>query len=267
MQSEEQCAHRITPPLYASYYGTAAKLDWYEVCAPDKARNILDLCLPLNAQRVLDVGAGNGSVLQRYLDGGLGAEVHAVEISDSGLVELRKRMDSRFIKATAYDGVRIPYPNDSFDLAILSHVLEHVEHPRLLLHEIRRVAKRVYIEVPLECLRYRHNLRGDWAMDTTGHINYYSEDILRRQLQTSGWHVDRIEVRRPSPDAYTFAHGKLGLLQWLAKCAVLAFAPRLASGLFCWHCAALCTRDTLPGISLGQIDARLMTGDGAKSSD
>lgn len=158
------------------------------MCAADKARDILDLCLPLNAQRVLDVRAGNGSVLQlqRYLDGGLGAKVRAVEISDSGLVELRKRMDSRFIKATAYDGVRIPYPNDSFTFSILSHVPEHVEHPQLLLHEIRRVAKRVYVEVPLECLRYRHNLRGDWAMDTTGHINYYSEDILRRQLQTSG---------------------------------------------------------------------------------
>ncbi len=52
-----------------------------------------------------------------------------------------------------------------------SHV---VEHPRTLLHEARRVARHVFVEVPLE-----HNLRlpRDFAADDLGHINAYTRKI------------------------------------------------------------------------------------------
>jgi SAM-dependent methyltransferase len=248
------------PELYSKYYATSRKLEWYEATSIDKARNILDLCLALQPNKVLDIGAGNGSVLQRYVDGGLGQEVHAIEISESGLIELRKRLDSRFVSALSFDGIRIPYPDNSFDLAILSHVLEHVEHPRLLLHEIRRVAKRVYVEVPLECRSLRSSLRGDWVMDTTGHINYYNKDLIRRELQTSGWAVNHIEIRRPSSVGLTFMRGRLGWVQWAIKSSIMAVAPRIAEGLFCWNCAVLCTSQELPPVSLGLVDAHLRRG-------
>jgi hypothetical protein len=38
-------------------------------------------------------------------------------------------------EARTYDGYRIPYGDKRFDLAVLSHVVEHLEHPRLLLYE------------------------------------------------------------------------------------------------------------------------------------
>lgn len=41
----------------------------------------------------------------------------------------------------------------SFDLAIQSHVLEHVEYPRVVSHEAARVADYVFVEVPLELNR------------------------------------------------------------------------------------------------------------------
>jgi SAM-dependent methyltransferase len=245
------------PELYSNYYATSRELEWYEATSLDKGRNILDLCLPLSPIKVLDIGAGNGSVLQRYVDGGLGKEVHAIEISESGLIELRKRLDSRFVSALSFDGIRIPYPDNSFDLAILSHVLEHVEHPRLLLHEIRRVAKHLYVEVPLECRSLRSSLRGDWEMDTTGHINYYNKDLIRRELQTSGWAVNRIEIRRPTSVGLTFMQGRLGWVQWAIKSSIMAVAPRIAEGLFCWNCAVLCTSQELPPVTLGLVDAHL----------
>lgn len=246
------------PGLYDAYYSTDRELAWYEICAKDKARNIVNICGPLKPKRVLDVGAGSGAVLQRYLDAGLGEEVHAVEISASGLEQLDRRKSSRFVGGKYFDGIRIPYPDDSFDLVILSHVLEHVEHPRLLLHEIRRVAKQVYVEVPLECSSLKGNLRGDWVMDTTGHINYYNQHILRRQLQTSGWKVDRVEIPPPSVEPYKFMYGTKGVINWNIKRTVMAISPRLAAGLFAWNCASLSTRAPLPPISLGLVDAHLI---------
>ena len=49
-----------------------------------------------------------------------------------------------------FDGYTIPYDDNAFDLVVLSHVVEHVEHPRKLLYEAKRVARYVFIEVPLE---------------------------------------------------------------------------------------------------------------------
>ena len=244
--------------LYDNYYASPRERAWYEVCAAPKAQNILELCLPLKPRRVLDVGAGNGSVLQRYMDGGLGEEIRAVEISESGLVELRKRQSARFVEALPFDGVRIPYPDDSFDLVVLSHVLEHVEHPRLLLHEIRRVARHVYVEVPLEHRSRRSGLAGDWVMDTTGHINYYDRDVIRRLLQTSGWRVDKLIVGKPALEPLKFASGTKGVAQWALIRAVMGVSSRLAESLFCLNCGTLSSRSELPPVSLGLIEAKLL---------
>jgi ubiquinone/menaquinone biosynthesis C-methylase UbiE len=39
------------------------------------------------------------------------------------------------------DGLKIPCPNESFDIVILSDVLEHIEDPRLAIREVGRVLK------------------------------------------------------------------------------------------------------------------------------
>jgi len=48
------------------------------------------------------------------------------------------------------DGQHLPFADNSFDYVICSHVLEHVEDPKLMISELERVASRGYIEVPSE---------------------------------------------------------------------------------------------------------------------
>ena len=48
------------------------------------------------------------------------------------------------------DGQHLPFADRSFDYVICSHVLEHVENPKLMISELERVASRGYIEVPSE---------------------------------------------------------------------------------------------------------------------
>ena len=73
-----------------------------------------------------------------------------------------------------------------FDLAVLSHVLEHAEHPRRLLAEASRVARVLFVEVPLEDT---WRLARDFTPDAVGHINFYSMASLRRLVQSCGLEV------------------------------------------------------------------------------
>jgi len=48
------------------------------------------------------------------------------------------------------DGQYLPFRDKAFDYVICSHVLEHVEDPEKLIHELMRIAPRGYIETPSE---------------------------------------------------------------------------------------------------------------------
>lgn len=238
--------------LYQAYYATDRERQWYEVSAIDKAKNILDLCSLLKPHRMVDIGAGNGAVTRRLLEAALAEEMHAVEVSDSGLAELHRQLDGK-VEIRKFDGLRLPHPEDSFDLAILSHVVEHVEHPRLLLYEARRVARHLYVEVPLEDVPFKSNLHDDFVMDTTGHINYYNRYTIRRLLQTSGWKVLRQEVRITSVAPYRFAKGRRGVLEHAVKLVALKLFPRLCEHVFVFNSCLLCERTERLSTSLGEV--------------
>lgn len=50
----------------------------------------------------------------------------------------------------ACDAEALPFRSGSFDFAVCSHLIEHVDHPDLVLSELSRVAKAGYIECPNE---------------------------------------------------------------------------------------------------------------------
>ena len=49
-------------------------------------------------------------------------------------------LETGLVESKLFDGARVPYPDNSFDLAYMSHVVEHLEHPRQLIYEAARVA-------------------------------------------------------------------------------------------------------------------------------
>jgi SAM-dependent methyltransferase len=133
---------------------------------------------------VLECGAGEGSILQQLDAAGFCPEMHAVEIAPSGLRAIQRRGLPTLAGALRFNGYNLPYRDKSFDLAILSHVLEHVEHPRLLLRELRRVSRYQVIEVPLD-----YSPRVDRAVDhylAYGHLNIFTPALLRFLLRSEG---------------------------------------------------------------------------------
>ena len=175
---------------------------WRMLGAKYKAQHIIDVSQGRTFKTVLEVGAGDGSILKFLADADFAPEYHAIEISDSGVAHIQARNIKGVKSAQLFDGYKLPFPDDSFDLIILSHVLEHVEHERVLLREIKRVARHCIIEVPLDYRfgvdsRIKHFL-------AYGHINLYTPTSLRYLLFTEGFEVENDLTSLISPEVTKF---------------------------------------------------------------
>jgi ubiquinone/menaquinone biosynthesis C-methylase UbiE len=175
---------------------------WRMLGAKYKAQHIIDVCKGHNFQRVLEVGAGDGSILKLLADQNFAPEYHAVEISASGVGHILSRGINDLLSVQVFDGYHLPFDDNRFDLIILSHVLEHVEHERLLLREIKRVTGYVVIEVPLDYKRgvdkrIKHFL-------AYGHINMYTPTSLRYLLNTEGFEVEKDLTSMIEPEVTKF---------------------------------------------------------------
>ncbi len=85
--------------------------------------------------KILDIGCGNCDVAKRLVDSGF--DVTALDVKDSNIY--------KDITPVVYGGEKIPFENDSFDVAFLITVLHHVKEPEKLLREAKRVSKRIII--------------------------------------------------------------------------------------------------------------------------
>jgi ubiquinone/menaquinone biosynthesis C-methylase UbiE len=179
----------ISTNVKAAYNEFYQKHDvaWRMLGARFKVQHIIDVCKGQQFNTVLEVGAGDGSILKLLSEQNFAPGYDAVEISDSGVGLIKTAGIKNLRSVQEFDGYKLPFGDDSFDLIILSHVLEHVEHERMLLREIKRVAKMVVIEVPLDYRtgvdkRIKHFL-------AYGHINVYTPTSLRYLLGTEGFEV------------------------------------------------------------------------------
>ena len=83
--------------------------------------------------RILDVGCGDGAIASLIATARSDVSIEGVDV----LVRAKTR-----VPVTWYDGVHIPFDDDSFDLVMFSDVLHHVDDPGALQIEARRIARR-----------------------------------------------------------------------------------------------------------------------------
>jgi ubiquinone/menaquinone biosynthesis C-methylase UbiE len=218
---------------YADYYDQDKSLtEWRRLGALDKCQNIVLLCSRLEHDKILEIGCGEGALLGRLTALKLGSKFAGLEISSSAVrcVQQKKLPN---VEVQLFDGYQIPYEDRCFDLAILSHVIEHVEYPRKLIYEAARVARKVFVEVPLEDNR---KLSNDFMFDHVGHINFYNVKTIRSLVQSCGMKILDAHLSHSSLSSYVYRLGAWrGNLSYVIKELGLRLWPKAAARCFVYH--------------------------------
>lgn len=163
--------------------------DWRELAGKDKFNNIYSISQNLSFKNILEVGAGEGSILKWMEFNKFSNDLYAVEISDSGIEQIKKRNLQSLKEVKKFDGYHLPYTDKFFDCVICTHVLEHVEHPRTLLREIKRVSKYQIFEIPIDFhLKIDQENKMKQAL-ATGHINIFSPSLFRFLIKSEGYTI------------------------------------------------------------------------------
>lgn len=92
----------------------------------------LATAVPAGAARVLDLGCGDGQVAVALMRRRQELSVEGVDVFVRPVTH---------IPVTRYDGVTLPFPDQSFDHVTIVDVLHHTDDPAAVLAEAARVAK------------------------------------------------------------------------------------------------------------------------------
>lgn len=228
--------------MYDNYYTNGGVAQKRAIAARQSVRHIHAVSGNRKFASLIDIGAGEGAVLQELDSFGYASEMAAVEISTSGLEAIQRRNIASLHHIDAFDGYKIPHVDKSFDLGLAIHVLEHVEHERMFLLEAKRACKNLYIEVPLELTR---NLdRSIRLSGPYGHINFYTPGSFKNLLKTCGLKVDKMMVFPHDLEYEQHLAGKQkGWIKYQIRHGLLKVAPKFAVRNMVYMAGALCSAD------------------------
>lgn len=223
---------------------------WRELGAKTKASHVAELINRGGIQApevIVEVGCGDGAVLSELGRRRIGSTLIGLDISSSGVRIASERPE--IAEARVFDGRHIAAADREYDLAITTHVLEHVPHAEVLLREVLRVARAAIVEVPLERNLSARRPAARAASEAAGHVHRFTSAEIRAMIAGAGWRVED-EIFDPLPPAVhafgrdTFAGKAKAYAKWTVR-AALAFSPALGQRMITLHYAVI----ALPGTS------------------
>ncbi len=171
---------------YNNFYNNDIE-EWRNLGARAKSKNIIEVAGNDKFEKVIEIGAGDGAILEQINNTNFCKELYALEISDSGIQKIQERNLQKLRLVEKFDGYSTNFKDNEFDLAYCSHVIEHVEHPRLLLREIKRISKKQIFEVPID-FSFSVDKRANHFL-SYGHINIYTPSLFRFLLISEGYKI------------------------------------------------------------------------------
>ena len=151
---------------------------------------------------VLDVGCGEGVLVEQWADRPAVKRIVGIDLEDEGLqAEWAKRQRPN-VEYRVMPAENLPFENGSFEMASAIEVLEHVPDPAHTVAEMARVARggHLLVSVPREPLWRGLNVaRGAYLRElgnTPGHVNHWSKRSFARLLSRHG---EVLEARSPFP--------------------------------------------------------------------
>ena len=126
---------------------------------------------------ILEVGCGEGYMLEVLARGGVKATLHGVDFSEPAIADARVRLGGR-AQLEARDARELADDGRQFDLVMMLEVLEHIPDPGQMLPILERLTRRhLWLSVPWEPMfRGLNFMRGKhvraWGNDPE-HVNHW----------------------------------------------------------------------------------------------
>ena len=166
-------------------------------------------------RQILDIGCGDGA-LSYLLHRRTGAHVTGIDPSEEAIrfagEKTAANNNIEFIKASAY---QLPFRPNSFDYVVSSDVIEHLQNPRAMLAEIKRVFNgkgKIVITTPL---RFTEE-----PLDKM-HVQEFFESDFRQLL--SEHFGGEIEIIKTHPVAFMELQNRHFLIKYLFNLLNLLF--------------------------------------------
>ncbi|MCB9013701.1 MAG: class I SAM-dependent methyltransferase [Bacteroidales bacterium] len=211
---------------YDSQYSDETE-EWRRIGAIGKVENILELAEGLKIDSLIDVGAGDGNILSLLSKRKFCSNMSAAEISGSAIEQIKKKNIDGLKEIRQFDGYTLPFADKQFDLAICSHVIEHVEYPRMLLNEIKRISHHQILEVPIDFSfgvdkKFKH-------FNAYGHINIYTPALFNFLLLSQGFEIlkSRSGLYRKEVEKFQYRESPIKYFKILIKRIIWKSVPLL----------------------------------------
>jgi ubiquinone/menaquinone biosynthesis C-methylase UbiE len=248
--SEQQPTKETQRELYEEVYRTHDEKNqrWKALCATQNLGGVQELLAraAVAPERVIDIGCGDGAILEEMSRRGVGSRFVGYEIAPAAVAFVESRNISGVERVQLFDGEELPEPDDAFDLALLHFVIDQAVAPGKLLAEARRVARYVVVAVVLDdTRRMRAKLRRG-RQGRFGRLQLYNRDSIRDQLEAAGLTILAESVHAPSVRIGVFwAEGPRAKLRAYALAGARAglhlIAPRYAERLYAHSYRAICS--------------------------
>ena len=232
-----ESAYTVADPAEAARLGR-----WRALGARSKADHAVALCerAGLRTETLVEIGCGDGSLLAELSARGLAPVLDGFELSPKAAGFARDRAIPGAGRIEAFDGLHVPADDGAYDLAVLSHVLEHVPDPLPLLTEAARVASNVLVEVPLEANRSAARPAKRAEAARIGHVHAFDRAAVKALVEGAGLTAAH-HLADPLPYRHHAFFGRRGRagVKWAVRSAAHRLAPGAAERLFTVHYALI----------------------------
>lgn len=149
-------------------------------------------------ETVIDIGCGNGALSYDMAEHG-GAMVTGIELNKASLVEAKEKYTHECLRYVHGDVLK-DLPDESFDVAVMSNVLEHLPNRVEFLHAAqKRLSPKCWlIRVPLYERDWRvplmEELGIDYRLDST-HCTEYTQESFAEEMKQAGFEIVYREIR------------------------------------------------------------------------
>lgn len=148
-----------------------------------------------STDHVLDIGCGNGALACDLA--GKAAHVVGIDTNEKNRATwqtrfARENLEYRVADATTFAS------QETFDVVVLSNVLEHIEHRVEFLKRIKHLAPLFLIRVPMIdrdwITLYKKELGLESRLDTT-HFTEYTLEDFQKELSSAGLHLETYSIQ------------------------------------------------------------------------